>query len=223
MFIIRIIFYLADGTMDSSFLTGLHISMALFGCFLFIKMIVQFGVPNHPLRFISYMVGLSVAAYFVGLAATDLNLLSPWIWMKWRALPMVAGSLFLLFQTIMLLGSFSFIQQKVVSRLPLMAALLCFAFFADYADHFMSWFLGIGGLFLVVSVNKARYQKRIYLKMLLMFLIHLGFNYVNYYWAYLIGQLFLFLIIFYVFLFEHSFGISAMVDDFRESLEGDIK
>lgn len=209
--------------MDSSFLTGLHITLGLFACLLFIKMIVQFGLPNHPARFVCYLVGFCTAAYFIGLAATDLNLLSPWDWVKWRSLPLIAGSMCLLFQTIMMVGSFSLIQQKVIARLPLMAALLGFAFFSYYADVFMSWFLGLGGLFLIISVKKARYQKRIYLKMLLIFLVHVGLNYTNVYWAYLIGQVLLFFVIFYVFLFEHSFGIAAMVDDFRESLEGDLK
>jgi hypothetical protein len=209
--------------MDSSFLTGLHITLGLFACLLFIKMIVQFGVPNHPARFVCYLVGFSISTYFIGLAATDLNLLSPWDWIKWRSIPLVAGSICLLFQTIMLIGNFSLIQQKVVSRLPLMAALLCFAFFSTLADVFMSWFLVIGGLFLIISVKKARYQKRIYLKMLLLYLVHVGLNYTNVYWAYVIGQVVLFFIIFYVFLFEHSFGIAAMVDDFRDSVEGDLK
>lgn len=209
--------------MDSSFLTGLHICLGLFACLLFVKMMVQFGLPNHPVRFVSYIVGLCLTTYFIGLAATDLNFLTPWIWMKWRSLPLIAGSLCLLFQTIMLVGSFSLIQQKVVSRLPLIAALICFAFFPTYADAFVSLFLIIGGLFLFFAVKKARYQKRIYLKMLLLFLVHAGFNSIDLYLAYIVGQVFLFLIIFYIFIFEHSFGISAMIDDFKESLEGDLK
>ncbi|MBA2404929.1 MAG: hypothetical protein H0V66_09180 [Bdellovibrionales bacterium] len=209
--------------MDSSFLTGLHITLGLFACLLLIKMMVQFGLPNHPARFVCYVVGLCVATYFIGLAATDLNLLSPWVWMKWRALPLIAGSLCILFQTIMLVGSFSLMQEKVISRLPLMAALLCFAFFPSQADAFMTCFLILGGLFLIISVKKARYQKRLYFKMLMLFLIHLGLNWINVYAAYVIGQILLLFFIFYVFLFEHTFGIAALVDDFKESLEGDLK
>lgn len=209
--------------MDSSFLSGLHISLGLFACLLFIKLLVQFGVPNHPARFVSYLVGLCVATYFTGLALTDLSLVNPWLWMRWRSLPLITGSLCLLLQTILLAGSFSIVQQKVISRLPIMAALLCFAFFSSYADIFASGFLALGGLFLIISVKKARYQKRLYLKMLLMFLIHLGLNYLNIYWIYVIGQLFLFGMVFYIFLFEHSFGLAAMVDDFKESTQGDPK
>ena len=209
--------------MDSSFLTGLHITLGLFACLLFVKMIVQFGLPNHPVRIVCYLVGLCVAGYFIGLAATDLNLISPWVWMKWRALPLVAGSVGLLFQTIMLARSFTRLQQKVFTRVPLMAALLCFAFFPYKADVFTAWFLILGGLFLIILVRKARYQKRLYLKMLLIFLVQVGLNYINFYSAYVLGQILIFFIIFYLFLFEHSFGIAAMVDDFKESLEGDLK
>ena len=206
--------------MDSSFLTGIHIVLGLLACILFLKMIFQFGLPNHPARFVSYVVGLCAATYFCGLAATDLGMLSPWTWMKWRALPLIAGSLCLLFQTIMLVGNFSLIQQKVVSRLPLMAALICFAFFSEYADGFATWFLIIGGLFLIISVKKARYQKRLYLKMLLIFLIHVGLNYSNYYLSYVLGQILIFFVIFYLFIFEHSFSIAIMMDNFKESIEG---
>jgi len=207
--------------MDSSFLTGIHIGLGLLACILFLKLIIQFGLPNHPARFVSYVVGLCVAAYFVGLALTDLTLIPPWEWIRWRALPLIAGSLCLLFQTIVLVGNFSLLQQKVMSRLPIIASLVCFAFFAVHADAFMSGFIIIGGLFLIISVNKARYQKRLYVKMLMMFSIHLGLIYINEYWAYVISQVFLFLVIFYIFLFEHSFGVAAMVDDFKGSLEGE--
>lgn len=223
MFIIRLLFYLADGTMDSSFLIGLHISLSLFACVLFIKMMIQFGLPNHPARLVSYLVGFCVTVYFLGLAATDLGFISPWHWMKWRALPLIAGSLFLLLETIILIGSFNLIQQKVISRLPLMAALLAFAFFSQYADVFAVSFLFLGGGFLIISVRKARYQKRLYLKMLFMFLIYLGLISLNYYPIYVLSQIVLFVIIFYLFLFQHSFGITALMDDLEQSLEGESK
>jgi len=220
MFIIRLLFYLADGTMDSSFLTGLHIALSLFACLSFLKMIIQFGLPNHPVRFISYVVGLCMLTYFTGLAMTDLNLIRPWIWIKWRTIPLIAGSLCLLMQTIMLIGNLNLLQQKVISRLPLMAALLSFAFFSQYVDFLVSCFILAGGLFLIISVKKARYQKRIYLKVVMMFLIFLGLTYANSYFAYVIGQIFLAFAVFYIFLFEHSFGVAALIDDYKLNEEG---
>lgn len=207
--------------MDSSFLTGLHISLGLFACLQFLKMTIQFGLPNHPARLISYLIGLCVAVYFLGLGLTDLNFFAPWIWMKWRVLPLVTGSLSLLLQSIILFGSFSLFQQKLMARIPIMAALLCFAFFSDYADTFTSLFLGLGGVFLIISVKKARHQKRLYFKLLLLFFIHLGLICSNHYVAYIISQLFLFVAVFYLFLFEQSVCLAAMVDDFKVSLEGD--
>lgn len=209
--------------MDSSFLSGLHISLGLFACILFLKMMIQFGVPNHPSRFVSYLAGLCVTGYFVGLALTDLSLTNPWSWMKIRALPMVAGSLCLLLQTIMLARNFSLGEQKVMARLPIISGFLCFAFFSHSADLIATVILFLGGLFLIISVKKARYQKRLYLKMLMMFLIHLALNYVNIYWAYVVGQIFLFVAVFYIFLFEHSFGLMGLVDDFKTSIQGDRK
>jgi hypothetical protein len=222
MFIISLIFYLADGTMNSSFLTGLHIGLSLFACLLFIKMIIQFGLPNHPGRFISYLVCLSVCTYFVGRSLTDLNFYSPLAWIRWRSFPLIAGSLCLLLQTIMLIGSFSLIQQKIVSRIPLMASIIGFAFFGEFADALATLFIMTGGIFLIVSVKKARHQKRLYLKMMLMFLIYLGLGRLPFFGTRILGEFFLCFTVFYIFLFEHSFGIAALIDDLKHNLEGDI-
>ncbi len=223
MFIIRLIFYLAVGTMDSSFLTGLHISLGLFSCLFFVRLIIQFGLPNHPARFLSYLVSFCIVVYFTSLALTDLSLLSPWVWVKWRAFPLVAGGFCLLLQTITLLGTMNFLQQRVISRLPLIVALMSTAFFSQLADMFFSLFLLSGGLFLIIFVRKSRYQKRLYLKMGLMFILQLICNYMDYYFAYVIGQVFLCLTVFYMFLFQQSFGILALIDDYRQESEGDLK
>lgn len=205
--------------MDSSFLMWLHISLGLISIGFFLKMIIQFGLPNHPARLLAYVVGLSVTVYFAGQALTDMSLLTPWFWIQWRPLPLVAGSLCLLLQTIMLVGNFSIVQQKIISRIPLMAALLCFAFFHAYADHLSVFFVLIGASFLIVSVRKARYQLRAYLKMTLMFCVFLGLAHSGWYLAYLLGQVFLLVSLFYLFVFEHSFGVASLMGEFRETLE----
>lgn len=209
--------------MDSSFLVGIHVSLGLFACILFLKLLVQFGLPNHPSRFVAYTVGLCVSTYFVGLSAMDLGFLAPWTWMHWRSLPLIAGSLCLLVQTMMLVGNFSVFQQKIFSRIPLMVALLGFAFFPSYADQTCCLFLGIGGILLLSSKKHARYQKRLFLKMVFMFCLYLGLTFINWYSVFVIGQLFLFFTVFYLFLFEHTFGLAALVDDFKESLEGELQ
>jgi hypothetical protein len=209
--------------MDSSFFTVIYLISGILALTLFLKMIIQFGLPNHPLRFISYLVGFCMVALTVGLALTDLNYISPWDWIRIRSLPLIAGSLCLLIQTIMLAGSFTLIQQKIFSRLPFMAALLCFAFFYEFADVLASIFLILGALFLIISVKKARQQKRLYYKMLGMFLLDALLRRSGFYWGYLAGQLFFMLGIFFLFLFEQSFAITALIDDFRRNdAEGEL-
>ncbi len=209
--------------MDSSFLTGIHIILGLQACFLFFKMLIQFGLPNHPARFVAYVVGLCIALYFSGLALTDLSLFPSLVWIKWRALPLIAGTLCLLLQTNMLVGRFSLIQQKIISRMPLMAALLCSAFFSQYADHLAIFFIFFGSLFLLTMVKTARYQKRIYLKMGLMLFFSLALLHLHSEIAYLISQLFLLGLIFYAFLFEHSYCVAALIDESQQDLEGDSR
>ena len=209
--------------MDSSFLTlqnALSLGLALCSLVLFAKMIIQFGLPNHPLRFTSYLVSFCVVFFFCSKAATGLNFLSPWFWMKWQVLPLIAGSLGLLLQAIMIIGEFSFIQQKVVSRLPLIGGLLCLAFFPEWANMVFGVIIAAACLFLSVSVGKARFQKRLFLKMALFLGLFGLFQVLQYFWLYLVGELFLFFAIFYFFLFQQTFGIKAMVDELPSSQEG---
>lgn len=209
--------------MDSSFLTWLFVSLGLYSGISFFKMLIQFGLPNHPARFTCYLITLCAAVYFCGQAAVDLALISPFLWLKWRPLPVVAGSLSLLLQVTLLVGRFSVIQQKVISRLPVIGGILCFAFFPDKADHFFGITILLGVIFLSISVGKARYQKRLYFKMALFLGLFLGFKLVNIYWLYTVGAFFLFFALFYFLLFEQSIAISSKIDDFKLSLEGEKK
>jgi hypothetical protein len=222
MFIIRLLFYLVVATMDSSFLTLVHVGNGIYALVSFLKLIIQFGLPNHPARFLCYIVSLSAAAYLVGLAATDLGYLSPWIWMRWRALPLVAGSVCLLFQVITLVGHFSLLQQKVISRLPLMGALLCFAFFQEQASLVAGGFILAAALFFSISVGKARFQKRLFQKMTFFFLLWNTLRLTQNYWAFVVAEALLTFGLFYLFLFEQSVAVAAVVDDFRTDLEGDL-
>ena len=208
--------------MDSSFLTLVHVGNGIYALLSFIKLIIQFGLPNHPARFLCYMVCLSAVCYLVGLAATDLGYLSPWVWMRWRSLPLVAGSVCLLFQVITLVGNFSLLQQKIISRLPLMGALLCFAFFQEKASYVSGAFILAAALFFSISVGKARHQKRQILKMTFFLLLWNGLRLTQNYWAFVLAEVLLTFAIFYLFLFEQSTAVAAMVDEFRTDLEGDL-
>jgi hypothetical protein len=206
--------------MDSSFLTLVNVSLGLFTTISFIKIQIQFGLSNHPARYISQLVMLCVCCYFVGLSLTIFGFIGPLEWMRWRALPVVAGSLALLLQVTLIGNQFSRIQQKVVSRLPIIASLLCFAFFSEKADYFLIVTLAAGSLFLSISVGN-RYQKRQYFKMVFFLSLIYGCKLINIYWIYVLGELLLFMALFYFYLFEQGFMMTAKMDDFKASLEGD--
>jgi hypothetical protein len=198
--------------MDSSFLTFVSLGLGLFSAMAFLKLVIQFGLPNHPARFTAYLVSLCATFYFCGKAATGLGLITPWLWMKWSPVPIVAGSFALLLQAIMTIGDFSLIQQKIVSRVPLIASLLCFAFFPEKALILFMASVAAGCLFLGLAAGKARHQRRLFFKMTL-FLGLVGlFRASNVYALYVIGELMLFFVLFYFFLFEQTFGIAAMMD-----------
>ena len=209
--------------MGSSFLTWLNVGLALYSGILFLKFIVQFGLPNHPARFTAYLVCLCVTAFFGMKAATDLGFLAPIYYIKWSPLPLVAGSLGLLLQVIATVGHMSLIQQKVISRLPLIAALLIFAFFPTKANWFFGLCMLASLVFLSVSVGKARYQKRAFFKLLLFLgLFGLGVL-INNYWVFVFSESFLFFALFYLYIFEQSLCVSALVEGYQYSREGASK
>lgn len=197
--------------MGSSFLTAINLVLAVYCVVMFVKMMIQFGLPNHPGRFILYLVSLCVASFFVIKAMTELELVSPFLFIRWKSLPLVAGGLGLLLQVITCVGQFSLIQQKIISRIPLMAALLFFAFFDMYSGYFLVACLLAVVLFLSVSVGKARYQKRMLFKMIF-FLGLAGVGLITNYSVFLVTQLFLFPALFYFFIFQQSYGVSTIVD-----------
>lgn len=224
MNIIRLLFYPVGGLMDSSFLTWTTLdvvngSLGLYAFILFVKVIIQFGLPNHPAKFTLYVVTLCASIFFVAKAAVGFGIISPWFWIKWRPLPLVAGSLALLLQVIMTIGSFSIFQQKVVSRIPLIAGLLVFAFFPTKAEFFFGLCIFVACGFLTISVGKARYQKRLFLKMTLFLVIMMALKLSGNYWMFVVGECFTFVALFYFFLFENSFGVFAVVDRHKESQE----
>ena len=139
--------------------------------------------------------------------------------LRWRSLPIVGGGLGLLLQIVTSVGQFSVIQQKVISRIPLMAAILVWFFFPAKAEFFFGACILASVLVLTVSVGKARYQKRMFFKMTLFLgiasLLHLTENY----WTYVLGDIFLFPALFYFFIIQQSYGVTAMVERNRaESL-----
>jgi hypothetical protein len=203
--------------MDSTFvmpslLTLINLGLGLYTLISFLKMLLQFGLPNHPAKFLCYVTSLSVVIFFGWQGLVGLGMVGPFQWLKWKTFPMVVGSLALLIQVITLVGNFSLIQQKVISRLPLIAGLLCLAFFPSAADYFIGLSLGVGMVFLSISVGKARYQKRLFFKMSLFVLIFWLLTLLNYYPVYVLAQALLFVSLFYFFIFESTFGIMSLTE-----------
>lgn len=206
--------------MGSSFLTTINVLLGLYCVLIFLKMVVQFGLPNHPARFTLYLVTLCAAVFFSMKALAGLGFLAPVYYMQWKSLPLVAGSIGLLLQVITTLGQLTVIQQKVFSRIPLLAAVIVYSLFSSKANYFFGFCILASAVFLSVSVGKARYQKRMFFKMVL-FLSLFGLSTLfNHYWLYVTGELFLFPALFYFSIFQKTFGISALVDDFQSEGPG---
>jgi hypothetical protein len=198
--------------MDSSFLIWVNVGLGLYSGILFTKMVIQFGLPNHPARFTAYLISACVTAFFCGKAAMGLGLISPWEWIRWQPLPLVAASVALLLQIIISVGEYDLIQQKVVSRIPLMAGLLCFAFFPSKAEFFFWGSIAAGCIFLSISIGKARYQKRMYFKMALFLGLFGLLQLTEVYGLNVLGELILFFALFYFFLLEQAFGVAALIN-----------
>ncbi len=199
--------------MDSSFLTLVNVSLGIFSTYSLVKVLVRFGWPNHPARLTIYLVSFCAAMFFVLKAMVGLGMLSPFLWLKWKTLPLVMGSLALLLQAITTVGAISRIQQKVISRLPLMAGLLCFAFFPQFAEYFFAVAVIAGLGFLSVSVGKARHQKRLFFKMAIFLGLFQVFRLFNDYWLFVVGESFLLVAMFYFSLFEESLGLKAFLEE----------
>ena len=209
--------------MDSSFLTWVNVGLAIYSGILFLKLVIQFGLPNHPARFTAYLVSLCVAAFFIMKALAGLGMIAPWQYMKWSLFPLVAGSVGVLFQAIVSVGQYSRIQQRVFSRLPIFTALLCFGLFPTRDTVFFASAIGAGCLYLMMFKDKARYQKRAFIKMTGALVIFSAFRFFNTYWAFIVGELFLFFAIFYFFVFEQAIGVATLVEDKQAEAPGDTK
>jgi hypothetical protein len=201
-------------------LSALNIALGTYALLGFLKQIIQFGSPSHPARLTMYLASFCAAGYFGMQAAAALGIITPWQWLQWRPLPVVVGSMVLLLQSILLIGRFSVIQQKVVSRLPLIVGLLFLFFFPAKADLFFAAALMAATVFLLMQRGKARLQRRIFFKMVFFVALFGVIRLINIYWLYVLGDGLFFFVLFYFFQFQNAIGVSTLVDDFRDSPEG---
>src|SRR6476469_4329076 len=98
--------------MDSSFLTLVNVALGLFAIYSLVKLVIRFGLPNHPARLTIYIVSFCAAIYFSMKGAVGLGLVPPFAWLRWRTFPLVSGSLALLLQVFSTIGHISRLQQK---------------------------------------------------------------------------------------------------------------
>jgi hypothetical protein len=108
----------------------------------------------------------------------------------------------------------------VISRLPLIAGLIVFAFFPTRAELFVGLSILAGGVFLTVSVGKARYQKRNFFKMSFFLALSVALTSIDHHWTQVLGELLLFPVLFYFFILEQTFGVTALIEGRRFSREG---
>lgn len=204
--------------MGSSFLTAIHLGLALYCLLNFFKQLVQFGLPNDPRKFSLYLTLFCVSAFFGMQVLTDLRIMDPFFYMRWRMLPVIAGGLGILVQIVFIVAQFSHVQQKIFSRIPLIGALLVFMFSPEFSQLIFNLSFLVSVLYLAVSIKKNRYQKRMFFKMSFFLGISTILKFSNFYFLYVLGELFLFPCLFYFFIFENSLGISVLVEEHKADL-----
>jgi hypothetical protein len=199
--------------MDSSFNNALEIMVAVFAVFAFLKLMIQFGLPRHPLRFLMFLVSLSLIFWICGDTLATCRLISMDQWIRWRSLPLVTTGVGLLIEAISIVGNFGHLQQKVISRIPLIASLVCFAIFPQKSFPFFVLSVCVGFCLLLVAKDKARYQFRLYGKMLICLVFATSLRSCNLVMTEIFSYVFFFVMLIYFFRLQQSFGISALIDE----------
>lgn len=214
------LFYLVDGLMDSSFLTLVNVALSAYSIFIFLRFVLVFGRPNRPILIMAYLGLICAASYFTSQAAANLGFMYIWNWEKWRALPLMTGGFCLFFQTITMVGTFTPMQLKVITRVPIMASLLCLFFFPSLGAVLFAVTIVAGCIFLSVMLGKARYQKRQYFKMVLFIALFVLIKQIDSQWALACANVSLMFALFYFSIFEQSFGVASKVERYQQSREG---
>lgn len=205
--------------MGSSFLTVLHSALAIFAGMAFLKLIFQYGRPRHPLKVIAYLTTFAGFAYFLGDALADLGFISGWDWVKWQTLPVVACSLGLIFEIIMIIGSFNTLQLKIMTRLPLLGSLLGYTFLKEQTFLIAQIAILISLILLIISSKNVTFFKRVYIKMTLM----LGFSQLLLHFApwgmQWLRAIVLFFVFFYFYLLQQGIAANALIESLRDQME----
>lgn len=205
--------------MGSSFLSTIHLILSIYCLVQFLKLVVQFGLPNHPSRLLIYLLSACTGVYFTLNVMADFNCVPPLTYLRWKSIPMVAGGIGILLQAVGMVGALGHIQQKVISRIPVLGALISFGFFPDYAHFILVACIVVTAIYLSFLVGKARYQKRMFYKMTIFLFLMWVMKISEYFVIYVFAELLLFPALFYFFIIQQSCGVSSLIDDFENKSE----
>lgn len=206
MFIIRVLFYLLDGIMDSSFLTGLHLVLSFCSIFVFLKQLRVFGISNEGFKIISHLSSGSLMAYFLMLSFFDLGVIDAWEWQRFHIIPMVIFASSVLIQLVMLVGGRNFNLHKTLTRIPILLALVVMSWGGKWVNQ-ITLVLFVLTLVMVLVMKGHRQQRRTLVKTYLFLFTSVIVSYWSLFW----GELFLLSVIFYFSIFQNTFCIESLL------------
>ncbi len=206
MFIIRVLFYLLDGIMDSSFLTGLHLVLSFCSIFVFLKQLRVFGISNEGFKVISHLSSGSLMAYSLMLSWFDLGVIDAWDWQRFHVIPMVIFASSILIQLVMLVGGRNYNLHKTLTRIPILLALVVMSWGGQWVNQ-ITLVLFILTLIMVLMMKGHRQQRRTLVKMYLFLFISIIVSFWSLFW----GELFLLAVIFYFSIFQNTFCIESLL------------
>jgi hypothetical protein len=157
--------------MGSFFLSVTNLGLSFYCIFSFLKFMVQFGLPYHPLNLLVSIVLLSVTSFFSVKALLDFGLYSD-VNALWTEIALISGSLGFLIQVILLSLNLNIFLEKILSRIPIIVAILAYSFFRDSTKWFFMGSILISVFVILFFVKNARYEKRILIKMVLFLLLY---------------------------------------------------
>lgn len=152
--------------MDSSFLIWPSFVLSLFSLLLLGRMIVQFGLPKHPLKFFAYSIMLSWSCLWIGASLVLVGVMNLELWERWKLIFLIWPALGLFMEIISQVLKVSPLQQKIMTRFPILGSLIALAFFPQWVPFIVGIFLLLVLAIFVTQVGKFRYHKRLFMKFL---------------------------------------------------------
>lgn len=206
--------------MDSSFLIWPSFVLGLFSLLLLGKMIIQFGVPKHPLKFFAYTITLSWTLLWVGASLVLLDVMDLQTWARFKAVFLLWPALGIFMEMMSQLGQFSPIQQRLMTRFPIIGSLMALAFMPEKVPYLVGFFLLLVLAIFMFQVGKFRYHKRLYIK----FLFFLSLSGISYFLPEVFRPWFLMVVLLfsaiYFFLLQNTFCVTAQLEQIEAKESG---